>query len=63
MGKVQPKAVIGIGSVVQLKSGGPKMTIVGVDTYKSIITVVWATESGNVAKAEIPVLAFNIIKA
>lgn len=63
MSKVQPKAVIQIGSVVQLKSGGQKLTIVGVDTFKATIVVVWASNNGNIGKAEIPVQAINIIKA
>ena len=62
MGKTQPKAIIGIGSVVQLKSGGQKLTIVGVDTFKGLITVVWASNNGNIGKAEIPAAAINIIK-
>ena len=63
MTKAQPKAVIQIGSVVQLKSGGQKLTIVAVDAYKAMITVVWASNNGNIGKAEIPALAINIIKA
>ena len=62
MGKTQPKAIIGIGSVVQLKSGGQKLTIVGVDTFKAMITVVWASNNGNIGKADIPAAAINIIK-
>jgi uncharacterized protein YodC (DUF2158 family) len=60
--KTQPKAVLQIGSVVQLKSGGNKFTVIGVDAYKSSLTVVWSSNNGNVGKAEVPAVAFNIIK-
>jgi len=63
MSKVQPKAIIGVGSVVQLKSGGQKLTVVGVDAFKAQIVVVWASNNGNIGKAEIPAAAINIVKS
>jgi len=57
------KVTIQIGSVVQLKSGGQKLTIVGVDTFKGVITVIWASNNGNIGKADIPAAAITVVKA
>lgn len=68
MSKTQePKYVIQIGSVVQLKSDAGtkhrKLTVVGADTTRGLITVIWSSDNGNIGKAEIPAAAINIIKA
>jgi len=57
------KVTIQVGSVVQLKSGGQKLTIVGVDTFKGVITVIWASNNGNIGKADIPAAAITVVKA
>ena len=62
MGKAS-KVTIQVGSVVQLKSGGQKLTIVGVDTFKGVITVIWASNNGNIGKADIPAAAITVVKA
>lgn len=65
--KEEPKYIIQVGSVVQLKSDAGnkarKLTVVGADTYKGTITVIWSSDNGNIGKAEVPAAAINIIKA
>jgi transcription elongation GreA/GreB family factor len=67
MSKQEPKFVIGIGSVVQLKSDAGRkdrrLTVVGADTFKGVITVIWSSDNGNIGKAEIPAAAINVVKA
>ena len=68
MSKIQePKYTIQVGSVVQLKSDAGtkhrKLTVVGADTFKGTITVIWSSDNGNIGKADIPAAAINIIKA
>jgi transcription elongation GreA/GreB family factor len=68
MSKVQePKFIIQVGSVVQLKSDAGnkarKLTVVGADTFKGTITVIWSSDNGNIGRADIPAAAINIIKA
>jgi len=58
----EPK-VITIGSVVQLKSGGPKMTVVSAISNQTVIlTVLWATSEGRVQKAEIAIQAVRLVR-
>lgn len=61
--KVEAQVTIQVGSVVQLKSGGQKLTVVGADTFKGVITVIWASNNGNIGKADIPAAAIVVIKA
>ena len=65
--KEEPKFIIQVGSVVQLKSDAGnkarKLTVVGADTFKGVITVIWSSDNGNIGKAEIPAAAINVIKA
>lgn len=64
--KEQPKYIIQVGSVVQLKSDAGskvrKLTVVGADTFKGTITVIWSSDNGNIGKADIPAAAINILK-
>lgn len=61
--KQEAQITIQVGSVVQLKSGGQKLTVVGADTFKGVITVIWASNNGNIGKADIPAAAIVVIKA
>jgi uncharacterized protein YodC (DUF2158 family) len=61
--KPEAKVTIQVGSVVQLKSGGSKLTVVGADTFKGLITVIWSSNNGNIGKAEIPAAAIRVIRA
>lgn len=65
--KQEPKYIIQVGSVVQLKSDAGnkarKLTVVGADTFKGTLTVIWSSDNGNIGKAEIPAAAINIIRA
>lgn len=46
------QAAFTVGEVVQLKSGGPKMTVAAI--YPTgVISVVWANSVGSIAKGEI----------
>lgn len=63
--KEEPKYIIQVGSVVQLKSdkgSERRLTVVGADTFKGTITVIWSSNNGNIGKADIPAAAINIIK-
>lgn len=63
--KSKEKAVkpITIGSVVQLKSGGPRMTVVSaVSNLSVILTVLWADNEGRIAKAEIAIQALRLVR-
>jgi hypothetical protein len=52
-----------IGSVVQLKSGGPKMTVVSaISGANTILTVLWATPDARVQKADIAIQAVRLVK-
>jgi len=66
MGK-DSRVTIQVGSVVQLKSDAGrrdrKATVVGADTFKGTITVIWSSDNGNIGKAEIPAAAITVIKA
>lgn len=60
--KKAPKAIT-IGSVVQLKSGGPKMTVVSaVSNLAVVLTVLWATPDARVQKADIAIQALRLVK-
>jgi hypothetical protein len=60
--KKQQKAIT-IGSVVQLKSGGPKMVVVSaVSTLSVILTVLWADNENRIAKADIAIQALRLVK-
>jgi hypothetical protein len=57
-----PKPIT-IGSVVQLKSGGPKMTVVAaVSTSQVILTVLWASQDSRIQKADIAIQALRLVK-
>jgi len=63
---VETKAVIGIGSTVQLKSDAGtkrKQTVIGFDAMRGQITVIWSSDNGNIGKAEIPALAVVVLKS
>jgi hypothetical protein len=58
----EPKPIT-IGSVVQLKSGGPFMTVVAaVSTSQVILTVLWAGNDGRIQKADIAIQALRLVK-
>lgn len=59
----EARVTIQVGSVVQLRSGGSKLTVVGADTFKGVITVIWSSNNGNIGKAEIPAAAIRVLKA
>ena len=65
--KVQEtKVSIGVGTVVKLKSDSKSasgLTVIGMDAFKGLITVIWRTDNGNIGKAEIPAMAVNVIKS
>ena len=57
-----PKAIT-IGSVVQLKSGGPKMTVVSaVSNLSVVLTVLWADTQNRIAKADIAIQALRLVR-
>jgi uncharacterized protein Veg len=64
-----PKAevTIQVGSVVQLRSDAGRkerrLTVVGADTFKGLITVIWSSDNGNIGKTEIPAAAIVVVKA
>jgi hypothetical protein len=61
--KTKEKKAITIGSVVQLKSGGPKMTVVSaVSNALVILTVLWADKDNRIAKADIALQALKLVK-
>ena len=64
---LEAQVVIQVGSVVQLKSDAGnkarKLTVVGADTFKGTITVIWSSDNGNIGKAEIPAAAIIVLKA
>ena len=68
MNKKNPEAqvVIQVGSVVQLKSDAGnkarKLTVVGADTFKGVITVIWSSDNGNIGRADIPAAAIIVLK-
>lgn len=43
---MKTKQVFEEGEVVTLKSGGPKMTVLGVDELRGEVDVVWFNEDG-----------------
>jgi len=58
----EAKAIV-IGSVVQLKSGGPHMTVVSAITNVGcVLTVLWADTADRIAKADIAIQAFKLIR-
>lgn len=60
--KKAPK-VITIGSVVQLKSGGPHMVVVRAESTTVVsLTVLWADDQNRLAKADVPIQALKLIK-
>jgi transcription elongation GreA/GreB family factor len=65
--KPEAQVTIGIGSVVQLRSDAGRserrLTVVGADTFKGLITVIWSSDNGNIGKADIPAAAVIVIKA
>ena len=59
--KVQ-KAIM-IGSVVQLKSGGPKMTVVSALSNTGVVlTVLWSGKDDRIQKADIAIQALRLVK-
>jgi hypothetical protein len=67
MSTTTPKVTIQVGSVVQLRSDAGRkdrrLTVVGADTFKGLITVIWSSDNGNIGKAEIPAAAIVVVKA
>jgi len=65
--KQEAIVTIQVGSVVQLKSDAGnkarKLTVVGADTFKGVITVIWSSDNGNIGKADIPAAAIIVVKA
>lgn len=65
MSKKQKKQAkpITIGSVVQLKSGGPLMTVVSaVSNLAVVLTVLWAGKDDRIQKADIGIQALRLVK-
>lgn len=63
MKKVKAAKPITIGSVVQLKSGGPNMTVVSaISGSNTILTVLWATPDARVQKADIAIQAVRLVR-
>lgn len=61
--KIKKEKAITIGSVVQLKSGGPKMTVVSaVSNVSVVLTVLWADTQNRIAKADIALQALRLVK-
>jgi uncharacterized protein YodC (DUF2158 family) len=61
--KAKKQKAITIGSVVQLKSGGPKMVVVSaVSNLTVMLTVLWADNDNRIAKADIALQAFRLVK-
>lgn len=48
------------GDVVQLKSGGPTMTII--DIVATIVTVIWFDHFNIIKEAKFPVEALKVVK-
>lgn len=67
MSTTTPKVTIQVGSVVQLRSDAGRkdrrLTVVGADTFKGLVTVIWSSDNGNIGKAEIPAAAIVVVKA
>jgi hypothetical protein len=60
--KKQAKPIL-IGSVVQLKSGGPLMTVVNaVSNQAVVLTVLWVGQNNAIHKADIGIQALKLIK-
>jgi hypothetical protein len=60
---MKKQTAITIGSVVQLKSGGPQMTVVkGVSGTDTILTVLWIAEERYLQKADIVIQAFKLVR-
>jgi uncharacterized protein DUF2158 len=63
MKKQKKQKAIVIGSVVQLKSGGPRMTVVSaVSNLAVVLTVLWAGKDDRVQKADIAIQALRLVK-
>jgi uncharacterized protein YodC (DUF2158 family) len=52
MSKSKVETPLAVGDVVTLKSGGPKMTVAAVYPTRTV-SIVWANDGGNIAKADI----------
>ena len=67
MSKPEAKVTIQVGSVVQLRSDAGnknrRLTVVGADTFKGLITVIWSSDNGNIGRAEIPAASIIVVKA
>lgn len=60
--QAEPKPIT-IGSVVQLKSGGPFMTVVSaVSNPNPILTVLWAGADDRIQKADIAIQALRLVR-
>lgn len=46
------------GDVVQLKSGGPRMTVI--DIFNNLITVTWFDDSNNIKVTKFPIESLQI---
>ena len=65
MAKQKVEKAIMIGSVVQLKSGGPDMVVVSATSGVSVsvvLTVLWAAKDDRIAKADIVIQALRLIR-
>lgn len=61
--KTKKQKAIVIGSVVQLKSGGPLMTVVSaLSTTQTVLTVLWADKENRIAKADIVIQALKLVR-
>ena len=62
MSKVKNDAPITVGDIVTLKSGGPRMTVVGVAGFSTGVEVLWFTENNRIMKASIGVQGLKRVK-
>ena len=56
--------VVTIGSVVQLKSGGPQMVVVSAQSNANVIltVLVWSEKHGTISKYDIALQAVKLVK-
>lgn len=63
MSKRKEPKPISIGSVVELKSGGPRMVVVrAVSGTNVVLTVVWADDQNRLAKADLDIQALRLVR-
>ena len=61
--KAKVVRAITVGDVVVLKSGGPKMTVVGQQGFSTAVEVVFADKEDRLVKATIGVQGLKLVKA